>query len=524
MPSSLQCSVDDVLQLLSQLNSINIKPEEHLHVDSNETIDNAANIDLFNSKKITNKLLQQIQDPLVLSSNSLPDWCEELNQSSPFLFPFETRQLYFNCTAFGASRSIVWLQSQRDVTLERQRTPGLSPRRDDQHEFRVGRLKHERVKVPRSENLLEWAMQVMRLHCNRKSVLEVEFVGEEGTGLGPTLEFYALVAAELQRSDLGMWLCDDEHDLIINDNENKQIDINEIDLGEGAKPLGFYVRRPTGLFPAPIPQDSAICEKVSKYYWFLGVFIAKVLQDGRLVDLPLSNSFLQLLCHNKNLSKNKIIPCLNVKLNDDVMTSSVVSEESDRDLIDSYSKICANEYPSQFWYDGVFSLENLQEIDPIRAEFLKDLQLLVQQKQNIEQNDNISVEEQEKQINNLQLNTKSGPVSLEDLALTFTYLPSSKVYQYTSADLIPNGSSIDVTINNLEQYCDLTINYCLQDGIGKQLEAFHKGFCQVFPLNKLAAFTPEEARMMICGEQHPEWTREDLMNYTEPKLGYSKDR
>ena len=29
---------------------------------------------------------------------------------------------------------------------------------------------------------------------------------EEGTGLGPTLEFFALVAAELQRSDLGMWL------------------------------------------------------------------------------------------------------------------------------------------------------------------------------------------------------------------------------------------------------------------------------------------------------------------------------
>ena len=29
---------------------------------------------------------------------------------------------------------------------------------------------------------------------------------EEGTGLGPTLEFSALVAAELQRSDRGVWL------------------------------------------------------------------------------------------------------------------------------------------------------------------------------------------------------------------------------------------------------------------------------------------------------------------------------
>ena len=38
----------------------------------------------------------------------------------------------------------------------------------------------------------------------------MEFVNEEGTGLGPSLEFYALVAAELQRRSLGVWLCDDE--------------------------------------------------------------------------------------------------------------------------------------------------------------------------------------------------------------------------------------------------------------------------------------------------------------------------
>ena len=40
-------------------------------------------------------------------------------------------------------------------------------------EYRVGRLKHERVKVPRGDTLLPWAMQVMRYHAERKSVLEV---------------------------------------------------------------------------------------------------------------------------------------------------------------------------------------------------------------------------------------------------------------------------------------------------------------------------------------------------------------
>lgn len=514
-PNVTQCTVEDVLELLSQLNAINGKHSDRL--STTITADNQLDddeTDIFLSKKITNKLQQQIQDPLVLSSSSLPTWCEDLNKSCPFLFPFETRQLYFNCTAFGASRSIVWLQSQRDVTMERQRMPGLSPRRDDQHEFRVGRLKHERVKVQRNENLLDWAMQVMKTHCNRKSVLEVEFLGEEGTGLGPTLEFYALVAAELQRSDLAMWLCDDEQ--IPNS--------DEVDLGEGAKPIGHYVLRASGLFPAPLPQDTDICERVSKYYWFLGVFLAKVLQDGRLVDLPLSKSFLQLLCHNKILSNTRKLSQLTAKTSDDIMASSMISEESDRDIADTFSKLLMHEFPESSWYDGVLTHDNLQEIDPIRADFLAALSEIVQEKQNIESDDSLTAHEKLDRINAIKFQTKSGAVAIDDLALTFSYLPSSKHYGYTSADLIPNGASIDVTINNLEEYCELTTNFCLQNGIAKQLESFHRGFSQVFPINKLAAFSPDEARMMICGEQHPEWTREDLMNHTEPKLGYTKDR
>ena len=41
-------------------------------------------------------------------------------------------------------------------------------------------------------------------------LFQIGFKGEEGTGLGPTLEFYALVAAELQRKDLALWLVDDD--------------------------------------------------------------------------------------------------------------------------------------------------------------------------------------------------------------------------------------------------------------------------------------------------------------------------
>lgn len=66
----------------------------------------------------------------------------------------------------------MWLQNRREATIERTR-PSTTVRRDEPGEFRVGRLKHERVKVPRGENMMEWAESVMHIHADRKSVLEV---------------------------------------------------------------------------------------------------------------------------------------------------------------------------------------------------------------------------------------------------------------------------------------------------------------------------------------------------------------
>ncbi|XP_013142584.1 PREDICTED: E3 ubiquitin-protein ligase HECTD1-like [Papilio polytes] len=185
--------------------------------------------------------------------------------------------MFFACTAFGTSRTIVWLQAQRDRALDRQRAGNtVSPRRADIEatEFRTGRLRHERVRIPRHPNLLRSAMQVMRVHASRKSVLEVEFAGEEGTGLGPTLEFYALVAAELQRADLHMWLQDDVAPDTSPAHSAPPCNLSLLD----EKPPGYYVMRAGGLFPSTLPQDSPFCDKVCKYFWFLGVFLAKVSQ------------------------------------------------------------------------------------------------------------------------------------------------------------------------------------------------------------------------------------------------------
>jgi E3 ubiquitin-protein ligase TRIP12 len=45
----------------------------------------------------------------------------------------------------------------------------------------------------------------MEMYSSQKAVLEVEYFGEVGTGLGPTLEFYTLLSHDLQKVGLGMW-------------------------------------------------------------------------------------------------------------------------------------------------------------------------------------------------------------------------------------------------------------------------------------------------------------------------------
>jgi len=50
------------------------------------------------------------------------------------------------------------------------------------------------------------------------------------------------------------------------------------------------------------------------------------------------------------------------------------------------------------------------------------------------------------------------------------------------------------------------------------------GFDQVFPMEKLFLFSPTELQMILCGDQSPQWTKDDIINYTEPKLGYTRER
>lgn len=158
--------------------------------------------------------------------------------------------------------------------------------------------------------------------------------------------------------------------------------------------------------------------------------------------------------------------------------------------------------------------------------FIKDLKKLILLKENILLDQSLNNEEKCEQIKNLtfQCGVTGDKVDLESLSLSMIYLPSSYCFPFHYIDLVDGGHSQDVDMDNVEQYVNLLTDFILETGIKRQMEALKAGFCRVFSIEKLNAFTPLELRRMLCGQQEPEWTREDLLNYTEPKLGYNKER
>ena len=90
-------------------------------------------------------------------------------------------------------------------------------------------------------------------------------------------------------------------------------------------------------------------------------------------------------------------------------------------------------------------------------------------------------------------------------------------------DLKPGGEDETVTVWNMEDYIDRVVEWMLVRGVRAQLDSLRQGFCAVFPMDKLGSFSPGEVRTMLCGDQAPVFTREEILKYTEPKLGYSKD-
>jgi len=98
-------------------------------------------------------------------------------------------------------------------------------------------------------------------------VLRLEYHEEPGTGLGPTLEFYSLLAENLKTI--------------------------EFPIGQGGKMVTMWRDDVPDhqLFPRAIDLatvDREILIEVCRLFQMTGIFMAKSIVDNRLIDMPMS--------------------------------------------------------------------------------------------------------------------------------------------------------------------------------------------------------------------------------------------
>ncbi|KAI4705656.1 hypothetical protein J4E81_000540 [Alternaria sp. BMP 2799] len=267
MPASLDQHpvTSGILRLLSILHGLNSHLDDILLANKEQVKLNAEPLSQFVNTKLTAKLNRQLEEPLVVASNCLPSWSEDLARFYPFLFPFETRHLFLQSTSFGYSRSMTRWQNSQPTSDSR------DSRHRDERPF-LGRLQRQKVRISRSR-ILESAMKVMQLYGHSASVLEVEYFEEVGTGLGPTLEFYSTVSREFSKKKLKLW------------RENESSDQDEYAFGK------------RGLYPAPMSTEEASTENGEKrleLFKILGKFVARSMLDSRIIDVSFNPTFFRI--------------------------------------------------------------------------------------------------------------------------------------------------------------------------------------------------------------------------------------
>ncbi|KAK5113190.1 hypothetical protein LTR62_003526 [Meristemomyces frigidus] len=421
-----------ILRLMSILHDLNANLDDVLAENKNVVKLNPEPLTQFVNTKLTAKLNRQLEEPLIVASQCLPSWSEDLARLYPFLFPFETRHLFLQSTSFGYARSM-------------SRWQGASSENDSRHRHRderpfLGRLQRQKVRISRNR-ILESAIKVMELYGGSQSILEVEYFEEVGTGLGPTLEFYSTVSKEFSRRKTKLW------------RENESGD------------SGDYAFGTRGLFPAPMDAEMAANDngkRVLHLFKMLGKFVARSMMDSRIIDVSLNPTFFR--------------------------------------IGDGGAAI----FPP--------SLGAVAAVDKDLAKSLKMLKKYVRAKQRVEDDASLSNEQKENKVNEIRVND----ALVEDLGLDFT-LPG-----YPHIDLLPNGSSQNVTISNVGQYIRAVVDFTLGAGVQRQIDAFRAGFSQVFPYTALKAFTPDEL-VMLFGRVDEDWSLETLMDSIKADHGFNLD-
>lgn len=516
----------------------------------------------FINTKLAAKATRQLQDPLVIMTGNLPNWLPQLAYACPFLIPFDTRQLLFYVTCFDRDRA---LQRLLDTT------PELS-----NSEERVAPRLERRKKTVNREDLFRQSEIILNELTNSKTVLEIQYENEVGTGLGPTLEFYALVSREMQNAEFEMWrgeIVPASQSLIQSDpsqynrkeqastsittsdsiqdetnwNESENISCADerfkSDTSKGNN-NNIYVKGEGGLLnkfnkatsqskgklatPPPPPVQPVAVEQSKKYiYSPSGLFPMPIARNTKLGSVSRLRNRYKLLGKfiAKALMDSRMID-INFSL---PFYKWLLSQEVTLDLADM-AHIDPTMSRSLFHMHRIAQLYNIMNAHKAReatssagsshetrVTTAKSMDKLRQQvgSQANQASIMLNAEDLFANISPEVLTLDGCPI--EDLNLDFT-LPG-----YSSIELKKGGKYILTKLENLDQYVKLLRHWTLTEGVRRQMEAFRAGFEAIVPLHYLRIFYPEELDSLFCGSGYQNWDVRMLMDACKTDHGFSHE-
>ena len=379
----------------------------------------------FLNSKLASKLLHQTQDSLAVCSRCLPAWCPALTQNYRFFFPFEVRRQLFFSSALCAQRSMLYMLNQAES-----RGQTITKSQKD----RLNRLERIKVKVDRSQ-VLDAAKGLFLKFDIKNISFDVEFEGEVGTGEGPTMEFFTLVAKEFQSKSLELWVDTRK----VSDESN-------------------YCFAPQGLFPRPFTNSISDDEAARRrnMYEILGKLIGYALLDHKLLPFSFSPVLLKEMRNYQNgehgLSRNNL-----------GIVKNVETMLLDLSLVD---------------FDLWKQMKKLYDLAEEYKKIVSDSSLTAQQKETM--------------INALGING----AKVEQLCLDFT-LPG-----YDNIDIVEDGSSVDVSVANLEKYVEGVCKTMIEETLENVVPSIMKGLSTCIDVSYFSSFGISELDLLIAGKKH----------------------
>ena len=478
----------------------------------------------FVNVKLTSKANRQLQDPLVIMTGHLPGWLPALMHSCAFLFPFETRLMYFYVSALDRDRAmhkLIELSAElaaaasayhADSTLNAMASSGSASAASHHHhsERFVPKLERRKRTVRRAADLLRQTEAILNefapasdsstsSHASSSAIsaatstllslfaagtghhhhhhhhqsqsspfkpamLEIQYENEVGTGLGPTLEFYALVSLEMQKCEHEMWRGDKvaRASPLLNHVDSTTSKTTTAAAAADSSCLFYF--SPSGLFPAPVQQSNqsspasskhqqTLLVKVQHKFKLLGKFAAKAVMDFRVMDIPLSAAFYKCLLDPE--------------------------------------AVCA---------------DDMRHVDAQLHASMQSLQALVREASGARARGD------QRKLSELE-------AAVVHMDLDFT-LPG-----YAHIELKRGGRETLVTLASLADYLTLLAEWTLRRGIQAQMDAFVEGFEAILPLAHVRRCfaQPDELERLFCGAGFSAWDKRTLAECTRCDHGYTHE-